>query len=128
MPGKPTRVHHYSVGGAVACSSLVLVVCLCLFCVAQPARAGVVWSGDIDPADPTTWTSSTYGYIGTDPLPSIYHTNRAFIDANDAKSNPVSTFAVTVPGDVNKDLRVDFADLAKLAENWMIGTTYSAPD
>jgi len=71
---------------------------------------------------------STYGYIGTDPLPSIYHTNRTVIDANDGKSNPVSTFAVTVPGDVNKDLRVDFADLAEMAENWMIGTTYSAPD
>ncbi len=65
---------------------------------------------------------SAYGYIGTDPLPSIYHTNRAFVDANDGKKNPVSTFAVTVPGDINKDLRVDFADMAELAENWMIGT------
>ena len=65
---------------------------------------------------------SAYGYIGTDPLPGIYHTNRAFVDANDSQRNPISTFAVTVPGDVNKDLRVDFADLAVLAENWMIGT------
>jgi hypothetical protein len=65
---------------------------------------------------------SAYGYIGTDPLASIYHTNRAFVDANDSQHNPVSTFAVTVPGDVNKDLRVDFADMAALAENWMIGT------
>jgi len=65
---------------------------------------------------------SAYGYIGTDPLPSIYHTNRAFVDANDDKNNPVSTFAVTVPGDINRDLRVDFADLAEMAENWMIGT------
>ena len=65
---------------------------------------------------------SAYGYIGTDPLPSIYHTNRAFVDANDSQSKPVSTFAVTIPGDVNRDLRVDFADLAELAENWMIGT------
>jgi hypothetical protein len=65
---------------------------------------------------------SAYGYIGTDPLPSIYHTNRAFVDANDGKNNPVSTFAVTVSGDINKDLRVDFADMAELAENWMIGT------
>jgi len=65
---------------------------------------------------------SAYGYIGTDPLAGIYHTNRAFVDANDSQRNPVSTFAVTVPGDVNKDLRVDFADLAELAEHWMIGT------
>jgi len=64
---------------------------------------------------------SAYGYIGTDPLAGIYHTNRAFIDANDSQRNPVSTFAVTVPGDVNKDLRVDFADLAALAQNWMVG-------
>jgi hypothetical protein len=65
---------------------------------------------------------SAYGYIGTDPLASIYHTNRAFVDANDSQRNPVSTFAVTVSGDVNKNLRVDFADLAELAQNWMIGT------
>lgn len=65
---------------------------------------------------------SAYGYIGTDPLPGIYHTNRAFLDANDSQSKPVSTFAVTIPGDINKDLRVDLADLAELAENWMIGT------
>ncbi len=64
---------------------------------------------------------SAYGYIGTDPQASIYHTNRAFVDANDSQRNPVSTFAVTVPGDVNKDLRVDFADLAALAQNWMVG-------
>jgi len=64
---------------------------------------------------------SAYGYIGTDPLASIYHTNRAFLDANDSQHDPVSTFAVTVPGDVNKDLRVDFADLATLAQNWMVG-------
>lgn len=64
---------------------------------------------------------SAYGYIGTDPLASIYHTNRAFVDRNDSQRNPVSTFAVTVPGDVNKDLRVDFADLAVLAQNWMVG-------
>ena len=65
---------------------------------------------------------SAYGYIGTDPVASIYHTNRAFVDTNDSKQNPVSTFAVTVPGDVNKDLRVDIDDIAALLEYWMIGT------
>jgi hypothetical protein len=65
---------------------------------------------------------SAYGYIGTDPVASIYHTNRTFVDSNDNKSNPVSTFAVTVPGDVNKDLRVDINDIAELLEYWMIGT------
>ena len=65
---------------------------------------------------------SAYGYIGTDPVASIYHTNRTFVDSNDSKQNPVSTFAVTVPGDVNKDLRVDIDDIAALLEYWMIGT------
>jgi hypothetical protein len=65
---------------------------------------------------------SAYGYIGTDPVASIYHTNRTFVDSNDNKSNPVSTFAVTVPGDVNKDLRVDIEDITELLEYWMIGT------
>lgn len=65
---------------------------------------------------------SAYGYIGTDPFASIYHTNRAFVDINDNKNNPVSTFAVTVPGDVNKDLRVDIDDISMLLEYWMVGT------
>ena len=65
---------------------------------------------------------SVYGYVGTDPLPTIYHTNRAFIDLNDNKKNPVSTFAVTIPGDLNRDLKVNLADLAELAANWLKGT------
>ena len=65
---------------------------------------------------------SAYGYIGTDPLASIYHTNRAFVDSNDSKNHPFSTFAVTVPGDVNKDLRVNIDDVAALLEYWMVGT------
>lgn len=65
---------------------------------------------------------SAYGYIGTDPIASIYHTNRAFVDSNDSKENPVSTFAVTVPGDVNKNLRVDLDDISMLLEYWMVGT------
>jgi hypothetical protein len=64
---------------------------------------------------------SIYGYVGTDPLASIYHTNRAFVDLNDNKENPVSTFAVTIPGDLNRDLKVDLADLAELAVNWLKG-------
>lgn len=67
---------------------------------------------------------SVYGFVGTDPQPTIYHTNRALPDNNDpgGKKNTVSTFAVTVNGDLNRDLRVDFLDLAILAENWLTGT------
>lgn len=61
-----------------------------------------------------------YGYVADDPEPTIYHTNRAFIDANN-KSKEVSTFAVTVDGDVNGDLKVDFADFAKMSDNWLTG-------
>ena len=63
---------------------------------------------------------SVYGYVDTDPIPTIYHTNRAFIDANN-KSRKVSTFAVTVEGDLNGDLKVDFADFAIMCENWLVG-------
>ncbi|MBN2182278.1 MAG: hypothetical protein JW715_10215 [Sedimentisphaerales bacterium] len=63
---------------------------------------------------------SAYGFIGTDPMPTIYHTNKAFFDINDrgGKKNIVSTFAVTVKGDLNGDLVVDFADLAIVVDNW----------
>lgn len=63
---------------------------------------------------------SVYGYVATDPEPTVYHTNRAFIDINNT-SKKVSTFAVTVDGDLNGDLKVDLADIAILSENWLIG-------
>ena len=65
---------------------------------------------------------SVYGFVGTDPYPTIYHTNRAFVDQNDSKHNPVSTFAVTIKGDLNGDLKVDFLDIALLADNWLVGS------
>ena len=57
-------------------------------------------------------------------IPEIHHTNRAFIDNNnsDMKKNVISTFAVTLPGDLDKDLDVDLGDLAVLARNWLKGT------
>ncbi len=64
MLGKSARIHHREAGNAVARSSLILIVCLCLLSFAHPSHSAVVWSGDLDPADPTTWTSSTAGYIG----------------------------------------------------------------
>ena len=63
---------------------------------------------------------SVYGFIGTDPEPTIYHTNKAFLDTNDpgGKKNKISTFAVTVKGDLNGDLVVDINDLAIMVDNW----------
>ena len=64
MPGIPTRLHRHGVGVTHACSSLIVVVYLCLCCFAQPVRAAISWSGSVQPDDPTTWTSGTNGYIG----------------------------------------------------------------
>ena len=63
---------------------------------------------------------SVYGFIGTDPTPTIYHTNKAFLDTNDlgGRKNKISTFAVTVKGDLNDDLKVDVLDLAIMVDNW----------
>ena len=48
------------------CSFLVraALVLFCLASAAQPARAAIVATGDVEPAGPSTWTSSTAGYIG----------------------------------------------------------------
>ncbi|MBN1853128.1 MAG: hypothetical protein JW829_10410 [Pirellulales bacterium] len=35
-----------------------------LITTASIARADITWSGDLDPADPTTWTSDTVGCVG----------------------------------------------------------------
>jgi hypothetical protein len=67
---------------------------------------------------------SVYGFVGTNPDPDIYHTNRSLIDNNNPNS-PVSTFAVSAPGDLNKDLKVDFIDFAMLAQNWLTTADYS---
>lgn len=67
---------------------------------------------------------SLYALVGTEPQPTIYHTNRALLDNIDpsGKKNTISTFAVTVAGDLNGDLKVDSLDLALLAGNWLKGT------
>jgi T5SS/PEP-CTERM-associated repeat protein len=41
----------------------IATACL-LLCLASPLQAAITWSGEIDPTDPTTWTSSTDCYIG----------------------------------------------------------------
>ncbi len=97
---KSTKIHRYGVGDAVACSSLVLVVCLCLFSFAQPARAAIVVTGDVDPADPATWTSGTDGYIGKDSTGTLDITSDSDVVARAGYIgyNSGSTGEVTVEG------------------------------
>ena len=66
---------------------------------------------------------SLYGFIGSDPEPTIYHTNKAFLDQNDLNGakNKISTFAVTLKGDLNGDLLINFVDFVILSNNWLIG-------
>ncbi len=42
----------------------VLLAILCLAVQLSTARAGVSYTGDIDPADPADWNRSTDGYVG----------------------------------------------------------------
>ncbi|MBN1911791.1 MAG: PEP-CTERM sorting domain-containing protein [Pirellulales bacterium] len=42
----------------------LVLVCLLALSQSQTAHAAVTWSGDLDPANPTNWTSSTSGYVG----------------------------------------------------------------
>jgi len=64
MCSESTQTHHRGWGVFSASSSVAVVGWLCLFCLAEPAPAEIVASGDVEPADPATWTSSTSGYIG----------------------------------------------------------------
>jgi T5SS/PEP-CTERM-associated repeat protein len=52
---------------------MLLLMCAVLFfsCPSSKAPAAIVSSGDVIPADPTTWTSSTIGYIGKSSVGTI---------------------------------------------------------
>ncbi len=47
-------------------SLLLLMVCMGLFFLIDPAVAEITWSGDVDPADPASWTinGGTVAYVG----------------------------------------------------------------
>ena len=51
-------------GSVIPLTRLLLLAALFLAGPLSTARAAVTWTGNVDPADPTTWTSSTTGYIG----------------------------------------------------------------
>jgi len=43
---------------------IITAVIMIVTSLAVPAGAGITWSGDVDPPDPSTWDSETYGVIG----------------------------------------------------------------
>ena len=43
---------------------ITLTACLTLACFTTPARAGITYSGNVNPANPATWTDLTKAYVG----------------------------------------------------------------
>ena len=100
MLRKSVRIHLCGTGTAPACSPLIFAVCLCLLSLSQPAHAEITWSGEVDPDDPTGWTSSTWCYVGKTGTGSLQV--NADSDLNSYCSyigyEPGSTGEVTVDG------------------------------
>ena len=42
----------------------IVLVAILVCCFVKPAHADIIATGDVDPADPTTWTSTTHSYLG----------------------------------------------------------------
>ncbi len=42
----------------------VLFTAMCLLGQLEAVHAAITWTGDTDPANPTTWDNSTWGYVG----------------------------------------------------------------
>ena len=49
----------------------VLLSAVCITAAPPDAFADVTATGDVDPADPATWTSSTYAYVGKTAVGSV---------------------------------------------------------
>ena len=56
--------NHHGAAATVTFSPLILLVCAALLFLTTPIIAEITWTGDLDPSDPTTWTSNTEAYIG----------------------------------------------------------------
>ena len=62
------------------CSFVVLVVSVCFVLITQGYGA-IGWWGDVQPPDPSTWTSSTDAFIGKDAEGGISVTEGDDIEA-----------------------------------------------
>ncbi|HUU57961.1 MAG TPA: autotransporter outer membrane beta-barrel domain-containing protein, partial [Phycisphaerae bacterium] len=56
---------------ASKCLVTVLLGVLCITVAPPDAFAGITATGDVVPADPATWTSSTYAYVGKTAVGSV---------------------------------------------------------
>ena len=79
---------------------LAFATALLLISLASPTQAAITWSGDLDPTDPTTWTSSTTGYIGKSSTGTITVDGASALRSNGASLgiNSGSTGMGTVTG------------------------------
>jgi len=89
----------------LSCSSLVFVFYSCAFwfclsLVVGPADAAIVATGDVDPTDPATWTSSTTGCVGKTGKGTMSITSGCEVNSNDSciGYESGSTGQVTVDG------------------------------
>ncbi|MHC4717843.1 MAG: hypothetical protein ACYS5V_12795, partial [Planctomycetota bacterium] len=100
MRSESTGMHRNGTGIFRACSGPIVAACVCLFCLAQPARAEITTTGDVQPADPATWTSSTDAYIGEIGSGTLGITNGGYVVNGQGYIGfrSASTGAVTVHG------------------------------
>jgi len=79
---------------------LITVIILLLTTFAQPVFALIDWSGNLDPNDPTTWTSSTYAYIGktSDGTLGVNEGDTVVANRSYIGNDPCSTGEVTIDG------------------------------
>ena len=96
-----TRVHCQVAFVAGRCPSLLLAVCLCLFCPANAVHAAVVASGDVSPSNPSSWNFVGSGTIGSSSYGSLTITDGSYarITGCSVGFQSVATGEIIVDGD-----------------------------
>jgi T5SS/PEP-CTERM-associated repeat protein len=58
------KAHHRQSPGLLRGLSLIVIFNMSLFALALPARGEIITTGSLEPADPSTWKSTMFGYVG----------------------------------------------------------------
>ncbi|MCC6124620.1 MAG: PEP-CTERM sorting domain-containing protein [Pirellulales bacterium] len=109
-----------------------------LACPTSSVHAAIVWTGDVNPADPTTWTSNTVGFIGRSYPGAVTVDSGSSLYSRSAYlgSNYNSTGTVTVIGTgsiwINSDvlfIRKSNNSTLNVVSGGVVtaGTLYSSP-